>query len=78
MNHELFSLLQITYEIVWGSYGISYEGIPEEEWEALLMMWEVHCQPSIGEWVQILKGSYKGDVAYVEVFTLSHLFLVDS
>jgi hypothetical protein len=29
------------------------------------MMREVHCQPSIGEWVWILKGSYKGDVAYV-------------
>jgi hypothetical protein len=65
MNHELISLLQIICGIVWGSHGISYEGIPEEEWEALLTMREVHCQSSIGEWVQIFKGSYKGDVAYV-------------
>jgi hypothetical protein len=65
MNCELISLLKVTHGIVWDLQGISYQGIPEEEWEALLTMWEVHCQPSIGEWVQILKGSYKGDVAYV-------------
>jgi hypothetical protein len=67
MNCELISLLKVMCGIVWDLQGISYQGIPEEEWEALLMMWEVHCQPSIGEWVWILKGSYKGDVAYVSV-----------
>jgi hypothetical protein len=65
MNCELISLLKVTCGIVWDLQGISYQGIPEEEWEALLTMREVHCQPSIGEWVRILKGSYKGDVAYV-------------
>jgi hypothetical protein len=67
MNCELISLFKVTPGIVWDLQGISYQGIPEEEWEALLMMQEVHCQPFVGEWVQILKGSYKGNVAYVSV-----------
>jgi hypothetical protein len=65
MNCELISLLKVTRGIVWDLQRISYQGIPEKELEALLTMWGVHCQPSIGEWVRILKGSYKGDVAYV-------------
>jgi hypothetical protein len=65
MNCKLISLLKVTHGIVWDLQGISYQGIPEEEWKALLTMQEAHCQPSVGEWVRILKGSYKGDVAHV-------------
>lgn len=68
MNPSLVSLLKRIPGIRRESGSLRYDGIPQEDWEALLMMTDSKATPVVGEWVLISHGKYKGDIAYVSSF----------
>jgi transcription antitermination factor NusG len=61
MNPKLVNLLKRIPGIRRESRRLQWDSIPQEDWEALLMM----PTPVVGEWVNISRGKYKGDLAYV-------------
>ena len=65
MNKYLVHLLRRIPGIRIGLTGVRYNCVPEEEWEALLVMQDVEVTPVKGDWVVISRGKYKGDFALV-------------
>jgi hypothetical protein len=60
MNLKLVNLLKQIPGIQCESGRLQWDSILQEDWEALLMM----PTPVVGEWVNIPRGKYKGDLAY--------------
>jgi hypothetical protein len=61
MNPKLMNLLKWIPGIQCESERLQWDSIPQEDWEALLMM----PTPVVREWVNISCGTYKGDLAYI-------------
>jgi len=65
MNPSLVNLLKRIPGIQRESRSLRYDGVSQEDWEALLTMTDSEATPVVGEWVLISRGKYKGDLAYV-------------
>jgi len=65
MNEHINSLLKITPGIVCCRTGIIWEQIDFKDWMKLLTMKDVETNVDVGKWVQVRRGTYKGDVGYV-------------
>lgn len=64
-NENLHSLLLQTPGLYLRNSDIIMEHIEFNDWKSLLTMHGFKDTPKVGEWVGIRKGSYKGDVGYV-------------
>ena len=78
MNDHLLRLLRLTPGILWNHCGICSQHIPFNEGLALLKMCRLKDPPELGKWVQVRRGTYKGDVGYVLSVAASevHLLLI--
>jgi ribosomal protein L24 len=65
MNEHLRKLLSLTPGVNRDRCGLVTQHIPVNEGLKLLTMCSLTDPPTAGEWVQILKGTYKGDVGHV-------------
>jgi hypothetical protein len=62
MNHTLSKLLHSNHQLICPQEG--FEAIDMEEWMMILDM-DNERLPSVGDWVTVRRGLYKGDVGYV-------------
>jgi transcription elongation factor len=78
MNNHLRRLLRLTPGILCNHCGICSQHIPFNEGLALLKMCRLKDPPELGKWVQVRRGTYKGDVGYVLSVAASevHLLLI--
>ena len=65
MNEHLRRLLILAPGVIRGRFGLITQHIPVTEGIKLLKMRPSTDPPPVGEWVQVLKGTYKGDVGHV-------------
>jgi hypothetical protein len=65
MNENLRKLLSLTPGVNRDRCGLVTQHIPVNEGLKLLTMCCLTDPPKAGEWVQVLKGTYKGDVGHV-------------
>jgi len=77
MNDHLRRLLRLTPGVLCNRHGICCERIPFNEGLELLKMCPLKA-PELGKWVQVRRGTYKGDVGYVLSVASSevHLLLI--
>ena len=78
MNDHLRRLLRLTPGIFCDRCGICSQRVPFNEGLELLKMRSVNKPPELGKWVQVLRGTYKGDVGYILSVASSevHLLLI--
>ncbi len=78
LNDHLRNLLGLTPGVIRNRHGLISQHIPFDEGLELLKMRPLKDPPQLGKWVQVLRGSYKGDVGYVLLTTASdaHLLLI--
>ncbi|KIK05840.1 hypothetical protein K443DRAFT_3611 [Laccaria amethystina LaAM-08-1] len=78
MNEHINHLLKITPGIVCHKTAIIQEQIDFKDWTKLLTMKDVKTNVDVGKWVQVHRGTYKGDIGYVLVLKSwgVHLLLV--
>jgi hypothetical protein len=62
MNHMLSKLLHSNHQLICPQEG--FEAIDMEEWAMILDM-DNERLPSVGDWVTVCHGLYKGDIGYV-------------
>jgi hypothetical protein len=65
LNENLHSLLLLTPGLYLRNSDIILEHIEFKNWKSLLTMHGFKDTPKVGEWVVVRKGSYKGDVGYI-------------
>lgn len=75
MNDHLLRLLRLTPGILCNRCGIISQHIPLNEGLMLLKMCSLN-PPELGKWVQVRRGTYKGDVGYVLSVTASEVRLL--
>ena len=63
MNRALAKLLHSNHQLIRPQEG--FEAIDMEEWTMLLDM-DDKRHPSVGDWVTVRCGLYKGDVGYIQ------------
>ena len=73
MNPALSKLLHLNHQLICPQEGI--EAIDMEEWTMLLDMDDARCL-SVGNWVTVCHGLYKGDVGYVQSIEDCHISLL--
>ena len=65
MNEHINRLLKIMPGIVCHRTGIIQEQIDFQDWTKMLTMNDIETNVDVGSWVQVHKGTYKGDVGHV-------------
>ncbi|KAF8235623.1 hypothetical protein L208DRAFT_1256229 [Tricholoma matsutake] len=67
MNEDLVQLLQLSPGIVRCNMGIIREQVDFVDWTKVLSQHDsaTNSNLAVGDWVQVLKGTYKGDIGYV-------------
>jgi hypothetical protein len=65
MNNHLQRLLRLTPGVLCDRCGICSQRIPFDEGLELLKMCPLKDLPKLGKWVQVRRGTYRGDVGYV-------------
>ena len=65
MNEHLTRLLKLTPGIICYGTGIIREQIDFQNWTKMLTMIDIETNVDVGRWVQVCRGTYKGDVGYV-------------
>jgi hypothetical protein len=63
MNHALSKLLHSNHQLIRPQEG--FGAIDMEEWIMTLDMFNERC-PSVGNWVTVRRGLYKGDIGYIQ------------
>jgi hypothetical protein len=63
MTRALSNLLHSNHHLIHPQEGL--EAIDIEDWTMLLDMDDDNRYPSVGDWVTVRRGLYKGDVGYV-------------
>lgn len=67
MNGKLKSLLMRTPGIIYAPHtGITPQGIKSQEWITTLTLQDQKQELTVGAWVRVCKGMYKGDIGVVE------------
>ena len=74
MNDHLQRLLRLTPGILCNRCGICFQHIPVNEGLELLKM--LGDPPELGKWVQVKRGTYKGDLGYVLSIAASEVRLL--
>jgi len=67
MNEHINCLLKLTPGIVSCRTGIIWEQIDFQDWTKMLTMNDIETDMDVWRWVQVRKGTYKGDIGYVIV-----------
>jgi hypothetical protein len=65
MNNALSGLLKSVPGLIRTKTGVIRDGIEFSDWTKLLIMRDYGSSPSVGDWVRVCRGWYKGDVGYV-------------
>ena len=65
LDDDVISLLNLTPEIIWKQSGIVHQLIDPSNWVKLLTMQDPIFEVKAGQWIQVRKGMYKGDLGFV-------------
>lgn len=66
MDTDLINLLKITPGIIRTRRGITHQIIEPSDWTKMLTMHNPETTVKVGNWVQVRKGLYKGDVGLAD------------
>jgi len=61
----MISLLKLTPGIIWKQPGIVHQIVDPLDWVRLLTMQDPMTVVNVGQWIQVRKGPYKGDLGFV-------------
>ena len=65
LNDDMISLLSLTPGIVRKQSGVVRQIVDPSDWVKLLTMRDPTTTVATGQWIRVLKGSYKGDFGFV-------------
>ena len=77
LNASMISLLELTPGVIRKRSGVVHQIIDPSDWVRLLTMQDPMTVVNAGQWVQVRRGEYKGDLGFVtSVETWGALVLV--
>ena len=65
LDDDVISLLNLTPGIIWKQSGVVRQLIDPSDWVKLLTMQDPIFEVKAGQWIQVCKGVYKGDLGFV-------------
>ncbi|KAF8973571.1 hypothetical protein BDZ97DRAFT_1751601 [Flammula alnicola] len=65
MNHHLIRLLELTPGIIRSQLGIRRRLVEPSDYMSTLTIKNVKVDISVGDWIQVKKGLYRGDIGFV-------------
>ena len=65
LDDNVISLLNLTPGIIWKRSGVVCQLIDPSDWVKLLTMQDPIFEVKAGQWIQVHKGVYKGDLGFV-------------